>query len=80
MIVQAGASETGSGGRGGDRRGGVLCAALAGARAEILRRLKGRMASYGRDPDQVKIMPGVMASSAAPPQEAQDQYEHLQDR
>lgn len=41
--------------------------------------VKGRMAKYGRDPDHLKIMPGIMAVPGRTRQEAQDRYQVLQD-
>ena len=40
--------------------------------------LKGRVASHGRDPDQVKIMPGLSCIVGRTAEEAQERYEHLQ--
>jgi FMN-dependent oxidoreductase (nitrilotriacetate monooxygenase family) len=42
--------------------------------------LKGRMAAYGRTPDQLKIMPGLLAVVAPTRAEAEDKYAKLQDR
>jgi len=42
--------------------------------------LKGRMASYGRTPDRLKIMPGLLAVVAPTRAEAEDKYAKLQDR
>lgn len=42
--------------------------------------LKGRMAAYGRAPDQLKIMPGLLAVTAPTRAEAEDKYARLQDR
>jgi alkanesulfonate monooxygenase len=42
--------------------------------------LKGRMAAYGRTPDKVKIMPGLLAVVAPTRAEAEDKYARLQDR
>ena len=41
--------------------------------------VKARMAKYGRAPDQLKIMPGIMAVPGRTRQEAQDTYQVLQD-
>jgi len=41
--------------------------------------LKGRMAAYGRAPDQLKIMPGLLAVVAPTRAEAEDKYARLQD-
>jgi len=42
--------------------------------------LKGRMAAYGRNPEQLKIMPGLLAVVAPTRSEAEDKYARLQDR
>src|SRR5438105_2156115 len=41
--------------------------------------VKGRMAKYGRRPDSLKIMPGLMAIPGRTRQEAHDRYEVLQE-
>ncbi|RWL22834.1 MAG: LLM class flavin-dependent oxidoreductase [Mesorhizobium sp.] len=41
--------------------------------------LKGRLATYGREPDDIKIMPGVAPVVAATEAEAQEKYEELQE-
>jgi alkanesulfonate monooxygenase len=79
VIVQAGASEQGQ----------ELCAETAdvafSAAASLANAqkyyasLKGRMAKYGRPPDELKIMPGIMAVTGRTTQEAQDKYGELQD-
>lgn len=40
--------------------------------------LKGRMAAYGREPDDIKIMPGVAPVVAETEAEAREKYEELQ--
>ena len=40
--------------------------------------VKGRMAKYGRDPDELKLMPGIMAFIGRTKQEAQDKYDRMQ--
>lgn len=40
--------------------------------------LKGRMAAYGREPDDIKIMPGVSPVVAETEAEAQEKHEELQ--
>lgn len=42
--------------------------------------LKGRMSAYGRAPEQLKIMPGLLAVVAPTRAEAEDKYARLQDR
>jgi len=41
--------------------------------------LKGRMAAHGRAPDQLRIMPGLLAVTAPTRSEAEDKYARLQD-
>lgn len=79
VLVQAGASEEGR--------------ALAAETAEVVfgahmtlesaqeyyADVKGRMPSYGRDPDNLKIMPGLFICTAPTQAEAEDKYEFLQD-
>jgi len=78
VVVQAGSSEAGK--------------ALAARTAEVIftaqqtledavafyADVKGRLAQYGRDPDDLKIMPGVMPIVGATEQEAQDKFAALQ--
>jgi alkanesulfonate monooxygenase len=79
IIVQAGASEDG-------RELAAATADVVYAAAQTLddarayyTDVKGRMAKYGRRPDQLKIMPGIMAVPGRTRQEAQDTYQVLQD-
>ena len=79
IIVQAGASDQGR--------------ELAAATADVVYAaaatfddakayyddVKSRMARYGRDPDELKIMPGLMAVPGATQAEAEDRYAVLQD-
>lgn len=79
VMVQAGASEDGR----------ALAAETAevvfGAHAtlesaqEYYADVKGRMAGYGRDPDSLKIMPGLFVCIAPTRAEAQAKYDQLQD-
>jgi FMN-dependent oxidoreductase (nitrilotriacetate monooxygenase family) len=78
VIVQAGASDQG-------RELAAATADVIYAAAQTLqqaqayyRDVKGRMARYGRHPDQLKIMPGLMAVPGRTRQEAADRYEVLQ--
>lgn len=41
--------------------------------------LKGRLAAYGREPDDIKIMPGVAPVVAETESEAREKYEELQE-
>ncbi|MDP4593247.1 MAG: LLM class flavin-dependent oxidoreductase [Beijerinckiaceae bacterium] len=79
VMVQAGASEDGR----------ELAAATAevvfGAQQhldtarEFYADVKGRMATYGRDPDSLKIMPGLTYFVAETREQAQAEFEELQD-
>ena len=78
VIVQAGASEQG-------RELAAATADVVYAAAQTLEAaqayyasVKGRMARYGRHPDALKIMPGLMAIPGRTRQEAQDRYDILQ--
>lgn len=80
VIVQAGASEQG-------RELAAATADVVYAAAQTLEAaqayyasVKGRMAKYGRHPDELKIMPGLMAIPGRTRQEAQDRYDVLQER
>jgi FMN-dependent oxidoreductase (nitrilotriacetate monooxygenase family) len=79
VIVQAGASDQG-------RELAAATADVVYAAAQTLEAaqayyasVKGRMAKYGRHPDQLKIMPGLMAIPGRTRQEAQDRYDILQE-
>ncbi|MEM5339547.1 LLM class flavin-dependent oxidoreductase [Paraburkholderia azotifigens] len=79
VVVQAGSSEAGK--------------ALAARTAEVIftaqqtlddavafhADVKGRMAAYGREPDDLKIMPGVMPIVGATESEAREKFEALQE-
>lgn len=78
VLIQAGASDDGR----------ELAAAtaevvfgaqqtLAGAQ-EFYADVKGRMAAYGRDPDSLKIMPGLTCSVAVSREQAEAELEELQ--
>ncbi len=57
----------------------IFCAPLSLAHAKkFYAELKGRVASHGRDPDQVKIMPGLSCIVGRTAEEAQAHYDHLQ--
>jgi alkanesulfonate monooxygenase len=57
----------------------IFCAPLTlEAAQKFYAELKGRVASYGRDPQQVKIMPGLSAIVGRTEAEAEEQYEYLQ--
>ncbi|WP_137126109.1 LLM class flavin-dependent oxidoreductase [Roseomonas sp. HF4] len=79
IIVQAGASDQG-------RELAAATADVIYAAAQTLedarayyQDVKGRMAKYGRDPGQLKIMPGIMAVPGRTRQEAEDSYAVLQE-
>ena len=79
VIVQAGASEQG-------RELAAATADVVYAAAQTLEAaqayyasVKGRMAKYGRHPDELKIMPVLMAIPGRTRQEAQDRYDILQE-
>ena len=50
---------------------------LEGAQA-FYRDLKGRMAKYGRDPEHLKVMPGLNPIVGRTEQEAEDKHQYLQ--
>ena len=57
----------------------IFCAPLTLEAAQTFyRNLKGRVASHGRDPDQVKIMPGLSCIIGRDEAEAEERYAHLQ--
>lgn len=79
VMVQAGASEEGRdlAARTADV---VFTAAQTFEEAKAFYAdLKGRLAAYGREPDDIKIMPGVAPIVAATEAEAQEKYEELQE-
>jgi FMN-dependent oxidoreductase (nitrilotriacetate monooxygenase family) len=78
VLVQAGNSDTG-------REFAAEIAEMIYASAQSLdvaqayyRDVKARMAKYGREPDQLKITPGLSVVVAKTDQEAQDKFESLQ--
>jgi len=80
VIVQAGASDQG-------REMAAATADVIYAAAQTLDQarayhadVKGRMARYGREPWELKIMPGLMAVPGRTRQEAHDRYAVLQER
>jgi FMN-dependent oxidoreductase (nitrilotriacetate monooxygenase family) len=79
VLVQAGASDDGK-----DlaaETADVIFAAnptLEGAR-EFYADIKKRVARFGRDPDEVLVMPGFQVTLGSSEQEAQDKYQALQD-
>ncbi len=78
VLIQAGGSEAG---RELAARTAEMIYSVAPDLAEgqaYYRDVKGRMAKYGRDPDQLKIMPGVFPIVGRTMQEAEDKYGELQ--
>jgi FMN-dependent oxidoreductase (nitrilotriacetate monooxygenase family) len=80
VLVQAGNSDTG-------REFSAKIAEMIYASAQSLdvarayyADVKGRMAKYGRDPDQLKVTPGLSVVVAPTRQEALDKFEQLQSR
>jgi FMN-dependent oxidoreductase (nitrilotriacetate monooxygenase family) len=80
VLVQAGNSDTG-------REFAAKIAEMIYASAQSLdvakayyADVKGRMAKYGRDPDQLKITPGLSVVVARTNQEARAKFEQLQSR
>jgi len=79
VLVQAGASDDGR--ELAAESAEVIFGAqqtLDGAR-EFYADVKGRMSAYGRDPDELKIMPGLLVCVAPSHDEAQRKYDQLQD-
>jgi N-acetyl-S-(2-succino)cysteine monooxygenase len=79
VIVQAGSSEPGK--EFAARTAEVIFTAqqtLADARG-FYRDVKGRLAKYGRRPEQLKIMPGVFPVLGRTESEAKAKYQELQD-
>ncbi|RYZ10083.1 MAG: LLM class flavin-dependent oxidoreductase [Myxococcales bacterium] len=79
VIVQAGSSEAGKEFAG--RTAEVIFTAqqtLADAQA-FYRDVKGRLAKYGRRPEQLKIMPGIFPVLGKTESEAKAKYQELQD-
>ncbi|MFG1363937.1 LLM class flavin-dependent oxidoreductase [Xanthobacter versatilis] len=78
VIVQAGASEDGRDLAGASAEA-IFCAhrTLAEARA-FYADIKSRAARAGRDPDHVKVMPGVFPVIGRTEAEAQEKFEELQ--
>jgi FMN-dependent oxidoreductase (nitrilotriacetate monooxygenase family) len=78
VIVQAGSSDDGQ--ELAARTSEVIFTAqqsLADAQ-NFYRELKGRLAKYGRTPDQLLVMPGIFPVVGRSQQEAQDKFDQLQ--
>lgn len=79
VIVQAGASEDGKQ-LAAETAEVVFCAHQSiGAARDFYADVKGRMPAAGRDPEHLKIMPGLGVMVAPSRQQAIDEYEALQD-
>src|SRR6185436_148583 len=78
VIIQAGGSEAGLelAARTADVVFSVVQELSAGRRA--YRDLKGRMAKYGRTPDQLAVLPGMMPIIGRTPEEAREKLAKLQ--
>lgn len=79
VVVQAGASDDGRQ-LAAETAEVVFCAhqTLAAAK-DFYRDIKARMQLYGRDPDHLKIMPGLGVMVGRTRSEAEDKFEALQD-
>jgi FMN-dependent oxidoreductase (nitrilotriacetate monooxygenase family) len=78
VIVQAGASEPGRDLAAATADVIYVAAPTLQQAQDYYASVKGRMAGYGRTPDELKIMPGLMAIVGHTAQEARDKYEVLQ--
>ena len=79
VLVQAGASEDGRE-LAAETAEVVFGASLTVEHAKAFYAdVKGRMAAYGRDPDSLKIMPGLSVNVGRTREEAQEKFEQLQD-
>jgi len=78
VLVQAGNSDTGREFAARVAEMSYCSATSLGVAQEFYRNVKGRMAKYGRDEDQLKITPGLSVVVAESDQEAQDKFGELQ--
>jgi FMN-dependent oxidoreductase (nitrilotriacetate monooxygenase family) len=79
VIVQAGASESGQD-FAAETAEVIFTAQQTLAEAQAFYAgLKGRLAKYGRSPEQLKIMPGIFAVIGKTEEEAKARYDQLQD-
>jgi len=78
VIFQAGSSEAGRELAARTAEGVFTPQHTLQSAQEFYKDLKGRMAKYGRTPDQLKIMPGLNPIVAPTKAEAQDKHERLQ--
>ena len=78
VIVQAGSSETGRA-LAAETAEVVFTAQTSLAKAQAFYTdVKGRMAAFGREPDALKIMPGVFVVAGQSRDEAQEKFEQFQ--
>ncbi len=78
VIVQAGASEQGRNLAAATANVVYTAARSLKQAQEFYASVKGRMAKFGRHPDDLKIMPGLLPVIGRTEQEARDKYEELQ--
>lgn len=80
VRLQAGSSDTGQ--RLGARHADVIFTAQRslGAAQAFYRGIKDAVAGQGRDPDHVKVLPGIVPFVAATQEAAQAKFDRLQDR
>ncbi|MBX9738975.1 MAG: LLM class flavin-dependent oxidoreductase [Beijerinckiaceae bacterium] len=79
VIVQAGASDDGRDLAAETAEVVFTAHEELGPAREFYADVKGRMAKYGRHPEDLKIMPGLSVIVAKTRQEAQDKFQQLQD-
>lgn len=79
VLVQAGNSETGREFAARTAEMTYCSATSLGVAQAYYADVKGRMAKYGRDQDQLKITPGLSVVVAESDQQAQDRFGELQD-
>ena len=79
VIVQAGASEDGKDLAAETAEVVFTAHEEIGSAQAFYADVKGRMAKFGRHPDDLKIMPGLSVTVAPTQQEAEDKFQSLQD-
>jgi FMN-dependent oxidoreductase (nitrilotriacetate monooxygenase family) len=79
VIVQAGASEDGKDLAAETAEVVFTAHEEIGSARAFYADVKGRMAKFGRDPDDLKIMPGLYVTVAPTRQEAEDKFQAMQD-
>lgn len=78
VLVQAGNSDTGREFAARVAEMSYCSATSLGVAQDFYKDVKGRMAKYGREQDQLKITPGLSVVVAESDQEAQDKFNELQ--